>query len=140
MIKVDKCRRKVYIASGVCIFVGTFTLATMEHLKKYEFFIESLENNAVISWLPIVALLIYFAGYSMGWVAVCFMLLGELLPSNAREMGSFIAVECSTISAMLLVKFLPELKSHLGLDGLFWMFSGISIFAIVFAYFFIPET
>ena len=133
-------RRKFYICSGICIFLGNFLLAGIIHLKKYEFFIQVLKMNPAISWIPFVALLLYFAGYSMGWVSVCFMLIGELLPSNGREVGSFIAVECSNISAIILVKCLPELKYHLGLDGLFWMFSCISIFAILFAYFCVPDT
>ena len=84
--------------------------------------------------------MIYFTGYSTGWIAVCFMLLGELLPSNGRELGSFIAVQCSNISAIILVKTLPNLKSSLGIDGLFWLFSGASIFAMLFAYFCVPDT
>ena len=133
-------RRKFYICSGICIFLGNFLLAASVHLKKYEFFVEVLKMNPSISWIPFVALLLYFAGYSMGWVSVCFMLIGEILPSNGREIGSFIAVECSNISAIIVVKCLPELKLHLGLDGLFWMFSCISMFAILFAYFCIPDT
>ena len=133
-------RRTFYMGSGVCIFLGTAMLATLVHLKRYEFFIETLKMNPGISWIPLVALLFYFAGYSMGWVAVCFMLIGELLPSNGREIGSFIAVECSNISAIILLKYAPELKVYLGLDGLFLLFSVVTIFAILFAYFCIPDT
>ena len=133
-------RRKFYVCSGICIFLGNFLLALIVHLKNYEFFMDSLKEYPAISWIPLIALLLYFAGYSMGWVSVCFMLIGELLPSNGREMGSFIAVECSNISATILVKYLPQLKLHLGLDGLFGLFSAVSIFAIVFAYTCVPDT
>ena len=133
-------RRKFYIGSAICIFLGSFILGIIVHLKKYEFFLEALQNNPSLSWIPVIALLIYFAGYSTGYVSVCFMLLGELLPSNGREIGSFIAVESSNISAILLIKFLPQLKLLLGLDGLFLMFSGISVISIAFAYFCVPET
>ena len=78
--------------------------------------------------------------YSMGWVAVCFMLIGELLPSNGREIGSFIAMECSNVSAIILLKFVSKIELHLGMDGLFCLFSCVSVFAILFAYFCIPDT
>ena len=68
------------------------------------------------------------------------MLLGELLPSNAREVGSFIVAECHNISTIILTKFAPDLQERLGLDGLLWVFSGIAIFSIVFCYLYVPET
>jgi Na+/melibiose symporter-like transporter len=133
-------RRKFYIGSGICIFIGSFSLATVVPLKKYDFFIEALKNNTFLSWIPVIALLIYFAGYSTGWVSVCFMLMGELLPSNNRELGCLIAVQASNIASIILVKLLPDLKELLGLDGLFWLFSAVSVFAMLFVYFCVPET
>jgi hypothetical protein len=90
----------------------------MVHLKKYDFFVDILNDNMAMRWIPVIAYLIYFAGYSTGYVAVCFMLLGELLPSNAREMGSFIVVQLNSISSIILIKFAPSLQTALGLDGL----------------------
>ena len=133
-------RRKFYIGSGVLVFIGSCMLASVVHLKRYAFFVQILEENTFTRWITLIAILIYFTGYSTGWIAVCFMLLGELLPSNGRELGSFIAVQCSNISAIIIVKTLPNLKSSLGIDGLFWLFSGASIFAMLFAYFCVPDT
>ena len=108
--------------------------------KKLCLFIDALNSNAVVRWIPVIALLIFFAGYSTGYVSVCFMLLGELLPSNGREIGSFVIVQCTNISSIILTKFVPDLQELLGLDGLFWLFSGVAIFSIIFAYLCVPET
>ena len=133
-------RRKFYISSGICIFIGAFMLATIIHLRNYEFFIDTLKSSAALRWIPVIALLVYFAGYSTGYVSVCFMLLGEILPSNGRELGSFVIVQCTNISSIILVKFVPDLQEILGLDKLFWLFSGVAMFSIIFAYFCVPET
>lgn len=133
-------RRKYYIASGICIFIGTFLLATIVHLKKYDFFVDIFNDNMAIRWIPVIAYLIYFAGYSTGYVTVCFMLLGELLPSNTREIGSFLVVQSNSISSIILIKFAPSLQTVLGLDGMFWLFSCVAIFSIIFAYYCMTET
>ena len=133
-------RRKYYISSGLCIFIGAFLLGTVVHLRKYEFFSEAIESYIVLKWIPVIAILIFFAGYSTGYVSVCFMLLGELLPSNGRELGSFIIVQANNISSIILIKFTPNLLDAIGLDGLFWLFSGIAMISILFAYFFVPES
>ena len=98
-------------------------------------FLEILKTSPGINWISFVGLLIYFTGYSMGWVSVLFMLIGELLPSNGREIGSIIAMECSNVSAIILLKFVSEIRFYLGMDGLFCLFSSVTIFATIFAYF-----
>ena len=133
-------RRSYYIGSGISIFLGTTILAILIHLQRYDYFVEIIRKNPEIRWVPLIALLLYFGGCSMGWVSVCFMLIGELLPSNGKELGSFIAVECSNISAIILFKLLPDLTLYLGMDGLFCLFSCVTIFSIVFAYYCIPDT
>ena len=105
-----------------------------------EMCIRDSNSSEVLRWIPVMALLVYFAGYSTGYVSVCFMLLGEILPSNGRELGSFIIVQCTNISSIIMVKFVPELQEILGLDKLFWLFSVVEIFSIIFAYFCVPET
>ena len=133
-------RRKFYLVSGIFIFIGTFMLATIVHLRNYKFFEDTLNGNASVRWIPVIALLVFFAGYSTGYVSICFMLLGELLPSNGREIGSFVIMQCTNISSIILTKFVPDLEKLLGLDGLFWLFSAIAIFSIIFAYLCVPET
>ena len=115
-------------------------LATIVHLKTNDFLIDTFNNSSALRWIPIIALLVYYGGYSTGYVSIGYMLLGELLPSNAREMGSFIVNQTTNVSSIILIKFAPDLQELLGLDGLFWLFSGVAIFSIIFAYFCIPET
>ena len=133
-------RRKYYIGSAICVFVGALTLGVVMHIKKYETVANSFDANPGLRWIPVVAFLIYLAGYSTGYVAVCFMVLGELLPSNGREIGSFMVVQSTNISAIILIKFAIDLQVALGIDGLFFLFAGVSLFSILFMFLFVPET
>ena len=80
-------RRKYYMGSGFLVSLGAAILAAAVHLKKYDFFVDLLEKNEEVKWIPVIGFLLFFLGYHLGYTSVCFMLLGELLPSNARGIG-----------------------------------------------------
>jgi len=131
------------MASGFLVFLGATILGTMVHLIKDKTeteIVEFLDETPALKWIPVIGLLLFFLGYQLGYISVLFILLGELLPSNARDTGSFIVVQFSNISFFLAVKSANVCQETLGLDGLFWLFAGVAIFSIVFAYLFIPET
>ena len=133
-------RRQYYIGSAVILFVGAAILGATIHLRKYEFFLQVLEDYPELKWFPIVGLILYLLGYELGYITVCYMLLGELLPSNARGIGGSIVVLSNNISFFIAVKSANALQNVIGVDGIFFMFSGVAIFAIIFAYFCVPET
>ena len=133
-------RRRHYTGSGILVILGAFMLGTFSHLQKYNFFVEFLEANPVFRWIPILAFLILLGGYASGYVGVCHMLLGELLPSNGRAIGSCIVMQINYVSNFLVTKFTPSLIEILGMDGLFWLFSAIATVSVIFGYFCMPET
>ena len=120
--------------------MGSLILGVVIHIKKYELVSDAFVTNSGLRWIPVVAFLIYFVGYSTGYVAVCFMLLGELLPSNGKEIGGFIIVQSTNISSIILIKCAPDLQTSLGVDGMFFLFSGVAAFAIIFTLLCVPET
>ena len=87
-----------------------------------------------------MGILFYYGGYFAGYVTVIFTLLAELLPSNARNVGSSLATTGSISSLFILIKFGPTLQEEIGLDGCFWLFSVVTFCSIIFCYFFVPET
>ena len=65
---------------------------------------------------------------------------GELLPSNARDIGSGLATSIAVTSFFMAGKFSPSLEAAIGLPALFWIFAAIGYGVFVFGYFCIPET
>ena len=133
-------RRKYYMGSAVFVLLGSIIIGTAVHLQKYEFFNSLSKEYPAFKWTPVVGMMLYQLGYQAGYISVIFMLLGELLPSNARGMGSSIIVQIHNISQFLAIKSAPACEDLLGIDGLFFMFASVTLFSIVFVYFFVPET
>ena len=133
-------RRKYYIGSAMTLLLGAAILGTTIHLRKYEHFQHILQNYDSLKWFPIIGLILYLLGYELGYITVCYMLLGELLPSNARGIGGCIVVLSNNISFLIVVKSANALQNLIGMDGIFFMFTGVAMFAVIFAYFCVPET
>ena len=133
-------RRKYYIGSALFLLSGAIILAVTIHLRNYEYFLQILKEYPELKWIPIVGLILYLLGYELGYITICYMLLGELLPSNARGIGGCIVVLLNNASFFIAVKSANALQDTIGMDGIFFMFSGVAMFAIIFAYFCVPET
>ena len=119
-------RRKYYMGSGVLVSLGAAVLGATFHLLKYEFFVDLLKENEEVKWVPVIGLLLLLLGYMTGYISVCFILLGELLPANARGIGGCIVIFFTNISFFLAVKSSNICQEMLGLDGLFGLFSGLA--------------
>ena len=133
-------RRKYYMISGSLVFLGAGILGTVVHLLKYGMFKSMFEDHYELKWIPAIGFLIYYLGYNLGYISVCFTLLGELLPSKSKEIGGCIIIQFMNLSFFLALKSANWCIQLLGFDGLFWLFSGVALFSIIFAYFVIPET
>ena len=128
---------------GVIVLIGTLIIGTTVYLNRQEYFIQYVEGYPALKWTSFIGILILYSGYFGGYVPVCFIFLSELLPSNARSIGSSLVTTFSILFLFILIKFAPTLISTndgIGLDGSFWLFSGITSCTILFCYFFVPET
>ena len=133
-------RRVYYMGSGALLCLGNVILGVSVHLLRYEFFVNFLKVNDGMKWLPVCGFLIYFLGYQLGFMSVGFMLLGEILPSNGKEIGGCIIIQCMNVSFFLSLKSSNWMQNIMGLDGLFCLFAVVAFASIIFAYFVIPET
>ena len=71
---------------------------------------------------------------------ITFAVLGELLPSDARGLGTGVVIGINVVNFFLIVKFTPTLIDWIDLNGLFWIYGGIGFSLVIFVYFCLPET
>ena len=71
---------------------------------------------------------------------VLFMLLGELLPSNLRGIGTGILLCLNNMSWFLLVFLFPNILTALSTGGTFFVMSSMAFFVVILTYFLVPET
>ena len=133
-------RRPFYLVCNVLVASGTLILGTCGYLHTLNDFAIIQEEYLIIKWLPIIGVLLFYTGVTAGIINVGFILLGEILPSNAREIGTTLVSTCTNISFFISTKFTPHLKEVLGLGALFCVYSGVSCLSLIFAYLYIPET
>ena len=133
-------RRKLYITSGIVLATGGLSFGVVSFLDKYEFYQDMLELYPGLRWLPFISIGTLYTGLSGGFVMITFAVIGELLPSNARAIGTGLVSAISTLSFFLIVKFTPFLLEVIDLSGLLWGFGFVAYSLVVFAYFCLPET
>ena len=98
------------------------------------------EDVLILKWLPLIGIILFYTGATVGIISVTFMLFGEILPSNAREIGTTLICTIMSISFFTSTKVVPHLRKALSLHGLFFTYSAVGWISIIFGYFCIPET
>lgn len=93
-----------------------------------------------ISWLPLVALIIFIATYCVGWGPLPWTVMGEMFDSNVKAKASGITVSVCWFLAFLITKFSSNLENAFGQYVLFWTFGGFCILSILFTVLLLPET
>ena len=133
-------RRKLYLTSGIIIATGGLAFGVVSYLDKFEFYQHALDAYPGLKWLSFLSIGLLYTGLSGGFEIITFAVFGELLPSNARGIGTGLVSGIATLSFFLIVKFTPTLLRILGLHGLFWAFAFVGYSLVAFAYFCLPET
>jgi len=131
---VDRAGRKpLLFASGAIMCVALTALGTHFHLQKY-----GMEQS--LGLLPVISLIVYMVGFSIGYCSIPFLLMGELIPKKQRSILSSIAGSLNLGITFVVIKTYHDLKNSIGEDGTFWLYSGVCLCSCFFVYFLVPET
>jgi len=131
---VDRAgRRPLLIASGALMCVALTALGTHFHLQKYGMY-QSL------GLLPLISLMVFMIGFSIGYCSIPFLLMGELIPEKQRSFLSSIAGSLNLGIMFVIIKTYHDLKNSVGEDGTFWFYSFVCLCSCPFVYFLVPET
>ncbi len=126
-------RRPLLITSGIITCVSCTVLGAFYYL---------LEQKGVtnIGWLSVMCLLVFFFGYSLGWGAVVWIIVGEVLPLRIRAIGAALASITNWLVGFLVSKeFLEVIDATSHAVG-FWIFAVICLLSVLFVVFLVPET
>ncbi|XP_041985149.1 facilitated trehalose transporter Tret1-like [Aricia agestis] len=106
------------------------------------FLLTRLESSVVpdIGWLPLLALIMYFSSYEVGFGSIPNALVGEMFRGNARSTGSALAMTTAWLIGFGVAIGFGSMVKSMGGDVTFWIFSFSCIGAFLFSYKFVPET
>ncbi|KAJ8972653.1 hypothetical protein NQ317_015373 [Molorchus minor] len=132
--QLDKYGRKMLLVTsavltGFCLFI----IAIYFHLKYVGY------DMLPISWIPIVAVMIYAASYKMGVGIVPIVITAEVFPAKMKSIGMTISDAMFVVWGIVSLQMYQWLVYY-GLHVPFYLFAGCSIFLGVFTWLYIPET
>lgn len=132
---VDNLGRVMLLGlSAIWMSLSTFLLGIFFYLKENDYETQSF------SWLPVFSLSVFLITFSVGFGAVSWMLMSELMPAAIRGPGTSIACITNWITALIVTKFYSDLVTMFGIGVTFWIFSTVSLTAAVFSFRVLPET
>ncbi|XP_032515113.2 facilitated trehalose transporter Tret1-like [Danaus plexippus] len=130
---VDRAgRRPLLLLSSVIMCVSMLSMGCAFY---FEF-----EQDSLLGYLPIVSLVVFMIGFSLGFGGLPFLLLGELFPAHYRSQLSAMASAVNLLSMFTVIKSYHALEHVLTSAGTFWMYGCFSALAFVFVLTTVPET
>ncbi|KFP40931.1 Solute carrier family 2, facilitated glucose transporter member 8, partial [Chlamydotis macqueenii] len=97
-------------------------------------------TESSISWLAVVSLGLFVAGFAFGWGPVPWLLISEIFPLRARGILSGACVLTNWVMAFLVTKEFGDFIGFLTSYGTFWLFSACCCLSVIFTAFYVPET
>uniref|UniRef100_T1JHY0 Major facilitator superfamily (MFS) profile domain-containing protein n=1 Tax=Strigamia maritima TaxID=126957 RepID=T1JHY0_STRMM len=129
-IFMDKAGRRLLLLIGAFVMcVSMFLLGTFFYLDKYD-----RETADQLTWLPILCTILFFRTY-IPWLS-----MSELFPAKAVSYASSLATASNWMFAFIITKTFEDLKGALSFYGVFWLYGSVCFVAIIFVWFFVPET
>ncbi|XP_058818975.1 facilitated trehalose transporter Tret1-2 homolog isoform X2 [Topomyia yanbarensis] len=133
---VDKTGRRILLLiSDFFMAVSTILLAVYFQLKE-----DDPSQVTELGWLPVLAVCLFIAMFSIGFGPVPWLMVGELFAPNVKAYASPLAGVFNWLLAFLVTKIFDTLRINLGNAGVFWLFTGFSLLGTVFVFFLVPET
>ncbi|XP_068632784.1 facilitated trehalose transporter Tret1-like [Battus philenor] len=130
---VDRAgRRPLLLLSAVTMCIS---MAAMGAAFYFQFAAESW-----LGYLPIISLVVFMLGFSLGFGGLPFLLLGELFPTHYRSQLSAMASAVNLLSMFTVIKSYHALEAVLTSAGTFWMYTCFCAAAFIFVLFMVPET
>ncbi|XP_072939214.1 facilitated trehalose transporter Tret1-like isoform X2 [Epargyreus clarus] len=130
---VDRAgRRPLLLLSAVTMCAS---MASMGAAFYFEF-----ERESWLGYLPIISLVVFMLGFSLGFGGLPFLLLGELFPAHYRSQLSAMASAVNLLSMFTVIKSYHTLETVLTSAGTFWMYACFCAVAFFFVLLVVPET
>lgn len=96
--------------------------------------------TSVTGMLSLVGLLGFIFSYAIGPGVVVWLAISELFPTQVRGKGIAICLFFNSLAGTLLASEFLILTRHLGVSGTYWLCAFFSLFYLLIAMFYLPET
>uniref|UniRef100_A0A1I8NXV2 Major facilitator superfamily (MFS) profile domain-containing protein n=3 Tax=Stomoxys calcitrans TaxID=35570 RepID=A0A1I8NXV2_STOCA len=98
------------------------------------------EQLGKIPVLPIICIVMHIVFSTMGLLTLPFFMISEVFPQRVRGSASGFAVSLGLIISFVVIKLYPTMEKAMGTANVFAFYGGVSLLAVAFIYFLVPET
>nr|CAD7439277.1 unnamed protein product [Timema bartmani] len=128
-------RRPLLLASGALMCLSMMAMGTHFYLQ-----VHSPEISKLLGLLPIVSMIVFMIGFSVGYCSIPFLLMGELIPVKQRSLLSSVAGSLNLGTMFVVIKTYPLIEDWVGAYGAFWLYAALCLASCFFVLFLVPET
>lgn len=132
---MDKAGRR-----NLLMLAGIIMMLTCMSFGWYYYILKSGKPTGLVTHLPMLSLVIYIAGFSLGWGPIPMLVMSEIFPAKARGTASGIAIFAVWIFAFIITKEFVVMQEMIGQAQTFWFFGLCCFCGVVFVYKNLPET
>lgn len=134
-------RRFLLIVGGLgmcfsCFSMGAYFFITINSAPKDGDIGEGMD----LSWVAVTSVAIYIVGFAMAWGPCTWLIMSEIFPVKARGIASGIATLFNWLCSFAITKTFSMLIDVFTEAGTFWFYGSLAFIAVLFVYFFVPET
>lgn len=132
---VDRWGRKPLLLIGNVVMAATLVAAGLV--------IDDVHHHqTALGSLTLVFLILYLAGYELGWGAVVWVMMAEVFPLKVRAAGMGVASVVLWASTGIITGIFPTMSDpkKLGLGHSMWVFAAVSVVLFVLVRRYVPET
>ena len=91
-------------------------------------------------WLPLFLLMLYIFFFNIGYGAMIWITVAEILPQHVRSVTNSLSVGFTCVCSFLTSHTYMPMKESLKAEGVFWLYGGFSLLGFMFILIFVPET
>ncbi|XP_072270229.1 solute carrier family 2, facilitated glucose transporter member 10 [Pyxicephalus adspersus] len=101
---------------------------------------ESLPSHAVLTWITLLSLMAFVSAFSIGFGPMTWLVLSEIYPAEIRGRAFAFCNSLNWAANLLITLTFLDVIESVGLSLTFLLYGLMGAVAILFIYFFIPET
>ncbi|RAG87000.1 sugar porter family MFS transporter [Streptacidiphilus pinicola] len=131
---VDRWGRKPLLLIGNVVMVVTLALTGVV--------ISGVHDKGTLGTLTVVLLVLYLAGYELGWGAVVWVMMAEVFPLKARGAGMGVGAVVLWAATGLITAIFPIMsdRNHLGVANSMYVFAAVNLVLLGLTKRLVPET
>jgi sugar porter (SP) family MFS transporter len=129
---VDRWGRKPLLLIGNVFMAATLLLLGVAVL--------TLHSATASGISTLILLMIYLAGYELGWGAIVWLMMSEVFPLKTRGVGMGVSSVVLWAGTFGITFIFPIMNNSLGLATSAWIFAAVSVVLYILVAKFVPET